>query len=448
MRLATPRQLGALALAMVFSASTWFYIEHILKPQQIAYDAAHQRPRGNFSDLYPRWLGSRELLLHGRNPYSPEITMEIQRGYYGRPLDLARPDDPKDQQAFAYPVYVIFLLWPTIHLPFEEVQTLFRWLLAGLMIATVLLWIRTLQWRIPIVWKLTAIVLALGWLPIVQGLKLQQLTLLVFALLTGCACLSQAGLYLGAGTLLALATIKPQLAWPLVSWLIVWAAAEWRGRWRFLLGFVLALLLLLAGSEWILPGWLGMFLDAIKQYRQYTSTESVAVVLFGAVFGRIFEVLSMLACAAFLWTRRKDASKEGLAKTIAVTLALTVLLIPKTAPYNQVLLVPALLMLIQSAARDKTSLPAMRFANGVGGLLVAWPWIVTVVLSVASLFVRQESLFKFWQVPFYTNPFVPVVFVGLVLLERLISNTDSSHTDSENLSSNHPRILRDGAAAE
>src|SRR5678816_4711785 len=26
--------------------------------------------RGNGSDLYPRWLGARELFLHGKDPYS------------------------------------------------------------------------------------------------------------------------------------------------------------------------------------------------------------------------------------------------------------------------------------------------------------------------------------------------------------------------------------------
>jgi hypothetical protein len=102
----------ALVLAVVASASTWFYMDGILRTQQIADAAAHGTPRGNLSDLYPRWLGARELLLRGRNPYSPEMTREIQRGYYGRPLDPRLPGDPKDQQGFAYPVYVVFLLAP------------------------------------------------------------------------------------------------------------------------------------------------------------------------------------------------------------------------------------------------------------------------------------------------------------------------------------------------
>ena len=102
-----------LALSVVFCASTWMYVSRVLVPQQIAYSEVHGTPRGNLSDLYPRWLGSRELLLHGRDPYSPEITREIQIGYYGRPLDPSRPYDPADQEAFAYPVYVALLLAPT-----------------------------------------------------------------------------------------------------------------------------------------------------------------------------------------------------------------------------------------------------------------------------------------------------------------------------------------------
>jgi len=67
-----------LALAVLVSASTWFYMNRILRAEQVDEAAAHNRPRGNLSDLYPRWLGARELLLRGRNPYSVEITHEIQ----------------------------------------------------------------------------------------------------------------------------------------------------------------------------------------------------------------------------------------------------------------------------------------------------------------------------------------------------------------------------------
>ena len=180
-----------LSLAVAVSASTWFYVNQILRAQQIADAAIHGTPRGNLSDLYPRWLGARELLRHGRNPYSAEITREIQEGYYGRPLDAGRPNDPKDRQGFAYPVYVVFLLAPTVDLPFDTVQMGFRWMLVVLAGVSILLWLRVLHWRAPGESVVILIVLILGWWPMVQGIKLQQLSLLVAGLLAACgACLA------------------------------------------------------------------------------------------------------------------------------------------------------------------------------------------------------------------------------------------------------------------
>ena len=67
---------------------------------------------GNLSDLYPRWLGTKELLLRGRDPYSAEITADIQKGFYGRLLNPADPDDITDEERLAYPLFIIFLLAP------------------------------------------------------------------------------------------------------------------------------------------------------------------------------------------------------------------------------------------------------------------------------------------------------------------------------------------------
>jgi hypothetical protein len=104
------RETVKLALALLFSASMWMYVDRVLVPHQKAEAVIHGIPRGNLSDLYPSWLATRELLLNGRDPYTPEITREIQSGYFGRPLEPGREHDPTNQQAFAYPVYVAFLL--------------------------------------------------------------------------------------------------------------------------------------------------------------------------------------------------------------------------------------------------------------------------------------------------------------------------------------------------
>jgi hypothetical protein len=420
-----------LALALVASASTWFYMNQILRPQQIADAAVQQRPRGNLSDLYPRWLGTRELLQHGRNPYSPEITREIQEGYYGRALDPRSGVDPKDQQAFAYPAYVVFLLAPTIGLPFEVVQTGFRWMLIGLAAVTVFLWLRVLQWRAPLETALIFIILALGWLPMVQGIKLQQLSLLLAGLLAACgACLAGGWLFC-AGGLLALATIKPQLAWPLVLWLLVWAGSEWRARRRFVLGFGLVMLVLVGGAELILPGWLGMFTGAIQEYHRYTQNQSVLVWMLGSILGRIVEVLSVLACGACIWqVRGESVSNLSFGRAFGLVLALTALIVPMFAPYNQVLLMPAILALASSG--DPVRL-TFRIARVVAAVAVVWPWIATITLTLAYAWLSPESRQRLWLMPFYSNFMIPVFVFALALLDSWM---------------NPSRTLRGSAAAE
>src|SRR6267378_4680826 len=151
-----------LPVSILFLVGMWQYADRILVPYQISDAALHGRPRGNLSDLYPRWLGARELLLHGRDPYGEEVTREIQAGYYGRPLDSSRPEDPKDQQRFAYPVYVAFLLAPSIGLPFDVVQRGFFWLLLLSTILSVLLWLRILKWSTSSATGVSLVLLTIG----------------------------------------------------------------------------------------------------------------------------------------------------------------------------------------------------------------------------------------------------------------------------------------------
>lgn len=422
--------IAGLLLAVVATGSTWFYMNRILRAQQLADAAAHNRPRGNLSDLYPRWLGARELLRHGRNPYSAEITREIQQGYYGRPLDPSRADDPKDQQGFAYPAYVVFLMAPVVDLPFSAVQQGFRCLLLALAPVSVLLWLYVLRWKpLPGV-VFIFMVLSLGWLPMVQGIKLQQLSLLVAGLLAGCGACLAAGWFVLAGALLALATIKPQLTWPLVLWLLVWAGSEWRSRWRFVFSFGFVMLLLLGGAQLILPGWLLMFVHGIVQYHQYTQNQSVLMELFGSIAGEILGLVSAVACGLCVWrVRREPAGSVAFGEAFALVLATTVLIVPMFAPYNQVLLAPAIFILVRTGMlRSERSriLPAIRWARAVGFALLLWPWAATLGLSLAYLWLTPGVRQRVWPMPFYANFMLPVFIFGLLLLHVWGSATRDS----------------------
>jgi len=412
-----------LLLALLSAASMWFYVQWVLVPYQKADAAAHGRPRGNLSDLYPRWLGTRELLLHHRDPYSSEVTREIQSGYYGRPLDPRRMDDPrfnepKDQQGFAYPLHVIFLLAPTIGLPFPVVQAGFRWLLVILTLASVLLWLRVLRWRPSAATTAIIILLTLGSYAVVQGIKLQQLTLVVSALLAGCAAALVAGHFSLAGFLLALATIKPQLALPLAGWLTLWAVSDWRRRQSFIWSFALSMAIFLGASEYILPGWMREFRDAVAAYRQYTGgAGSLLDVLTTPWLGKILAAVAVLAVVVMGWkVRRASHDSAAFSSILALVLAVTLVIVPSFAPYNQVLLLPAV-FLITISWKDLWSRGSLtRVACGLGLLVVGWPWLASCGLMLASRFVSPSSLQKAWTVPLYTSLGIPLVVLGLLSL--------------------------------
>jgi len=403
-----------MALAM------WFWVQHIAIPHQESDAATLGIPRGNLSDLYPRWLGARELLLHGRDPYSPEITREIQAGYYGRPLDACRLNDPRDQQAFAYPVYVVFVLAPTVHLPFPTVQRSFLCLLVIATAASVVLWMRVLAWRPSLAITLAWIVLALGSFPAIQGFKLQQLTLLVAVLLAASVCLIVRGHLFAAGILLALTTIKPQLALLPVLWLGIWVMGNWRARQRLFWSFAGSMAVLFAASEWILPGWLGRFRAASAAYYQYTGGgRSVLDVLLPSIVGKAAALILVIVCIALVWQiRREPADTPGFRWSLVLVMATTLAVIPMFAPYNQLLLMPCLLEIFRTARFASGVNRLSRFLFSATGLVVVWPWLAAALLTIALVFLPASTVQRAWVVPLYTSLAIPVMVLALVLQLR------------------------------
>ncbi len=396
----------------------WFYVQRVLIPYERADAASHQRPRGNLSDLYPRWLGTRELFLHGRNPYSDDITREIQRGYYGRELDSAMPNDPKDQQAFAYPLYVVFVLAPLIGVPFEVVKIFFYGLLTSLTAASLGWWLKALRWRLSPLAALAAVALMLGNFPVVQGIKLQQLSLLAAAMLAGSAACAAGGFLFCGGALLALATIKPQLTWAIAAWMLLWAASGWRQRRQFVFGFGSVMSLLLLGAEVMLPGWWRMFAAGLQQYHRYTQNQSVLDQLVpGAFSGKLLAVAAVALSAFFLWKMRgasPDTTEFG--EAIALVLALTVLVVPMYAPYNQVLLVPAILLLLRDRNWFVSGSRARRIGYLAAGFALTWQWIASLALIAVYLASPARALAG-WRWPFFATFALPVLVFALTFVD-------------------------------
>jgi hypothetical protein len=411
--------------AGLVAAGGWLYVQRVLIAHQISYAETHNRPRGNLSDLYPRWLGARELLLHRRNPYGADISREIQAGYYGRPLDASRDSDPKDEQGFAYPIYVVFFLAPTVGLHFAIVQKSFFWILALLTCASVLLWLRILRWpaagscslSLSLSLQISLVLLTLGSLAVIQGLKLQQISLMVVGLLSVAMLLFVRDHPVAAGILLGVATIKPQLVLPLLCWLALWTFTDWRGRYRWVVSFFLTMAILCAGSEWLMPHWVPRFWQAVRDYQRYTAGMSILDSLVGTPVSWILELIALAATIRACWReRREPADSAAFAFMLCLMLAVTVLLLPSSSTYNQVLLLPALLLLVKDWRNIWRRSAAMRVLYALLAGLVGWPWISSVALAALSFILRPSSFDRAWALPTWTLAPIPVALAALMLV--------------------------------
>ncbi len=423
----------------------WIWVQRIAIPHQQVEAAAHGTPRGNLSDLYPRWLGARELLLHRRDPYSPTITREIQQGYYGRTLDASRPNDPKDQQAFAYPLYVVFVLAPTIGLPFAVVQRIFLDLLVAFTAASVLLWLRALNWRLSLDSRLIWIVLVLGSFPAIQGFKLQQLTLLVAGVLALSMAAIASGRFVWAGVALAIASIKPQLVFLIMLWLCLWVLGNWRQRRRFFWSAALSSAILVVGAEILLPGWMGEFRAASAAYYRYTGGgRSVLDVLLSPVVGRVVSAFLVIALLIALWRwRRAPENSPEFQYSLALVLATTLAVIPMFAPYNQLLLIPVLMTIVRAVRDLWTKSRISRGLTGITALAVLWPWIAAAGLVVSNAFLPRTTVLKAWALPIYTSLAIPITVLALVWMSRTILLEQKAL-----IGTSSPHTLQPGAKAE
>jgi len=398
-------------------------VQHVVIGHQQTEAALHGIPRGNLSDLYPRWLGTQELLLRHRNPYSPEVTRDIQIGYYGRPLDGNRPGDPKDQMGFAYPLYVVFLIAPTIPFPFLFVRFVVHWLFILLTAFSILFWSHAVRWRVSTVFTGILIMLTLGTLPVVQGIKLEQLSLLVGGMVAVCALLLVRDSFVLAGVLLAFATIKPQLVLLMVAWLVLWSCGNYGARKRFLWSFGLTMTALFAGAEFVMPGWLGQFVKAMAAYREYTGRPvSILAVLTTPALGLFLSGLILLMLAVVCWRARRVAAGDPIfALVCALVLAVTVVVIPMTSLYNQILLLPAVLLIVRHGRFLWRKDPLTRLLCVISGSLMVWPWLATLALSLGWVVLPADLMKKAWAAPLWTSMAIPVgVFM---LLTRLVALT-------------------------
>lgn len=410
-----------LAAALLLGLAMGYYYYGLLLPlRRSAYQVTNDSP-GSWSDLYPRWLGAREVLLHRRSPYSPELTREIQRGFYGHVLDPSNPKDPADQEGFAYPLYVVFLLAPSIMVPFATVRAVFSTVLVLLALATIFWWVRGMRLHLSVNSSLLAVIGVMSSYPVLDGIHLQQFTLLVAALMAAAIAALAGKRLMLAGVLLACATIKPQLVFVLALGLVLWSLADWRRRKSYLAGFGLTLLLLIASAELLLPGWLGLWRQASRSYIAYVRPSLLGSVL-GPAAGVAAGSAAVLVAIALFWQfRRHGPGSLHFNFLIVTALFVSTLVAPNagSAKYNLALLIPACLWLFTFGVELKTRGALARFGWWLAVNALLWQWLLALIVVIGVVVFRHPLQRE--ATLFAAAPEILLFFFPLLLLPFLLS---------------------------
>lgn len=377
------------------------------------------------ADLVPVWVGVRALLKH-ENPYSEATTKQIQTLYYGRPLT---PDDHVNTMGFAYPATTAIVLGFIGPLKWGEARLLFLILLPALTTAGAFAWIRVAQLSLTWQMRLLVVVLCLASWPVAWGIRLQQPTLLVAALLAIGCWLLQRGNAGAAGIVLSASTFKPQLVALLLVWLLLWAVVH--RAWRFVISLVGTSAALVYFSCLLLPNWIPPWKSAAVELLSYTHQVPVLETMFGHPLGKLAMVSLGSLSAWVLYSARNCASQSAeFCAAISLCLATTLSLMPTDVPmaYNEVLLIPAVLTLLHPHLRGTYAGSARTIALG----LVYWMFLATAAAALLEAAARPRPFFD--ELPFQIAG-LPIGLT-LALLPRLWSKPVPNNCETTQLSPN------------
>jgi hypothetical protein len=347
------------------------------------------------ADFYSRWAGARALLLEGRDPYSLDVTREIQH--------VLRIDTSQQGKGgFAYPLYVLFTFGPLIYLSYDWVQAIWMVTLQWLAVATALVLSKVEQWKPS---PLGLVGLCLGtvlFYPVTRTIMLGQFTVHVTFFLVLALWALQQRRDGWAGAALAATTIKPQMVLLIGPWLVLWAVG--RRRWRVIGGLLAGGGLLLLASLLLFPRWPISFVEDVLRYSQVAGGRTPLAVLKDLIWPGAPEAARyglaglLLLVMLATWRRGWQDDSKLFANALHWTIVVSLLVPFQTGTTNQVLLLIPLLGWLHQVLRRWGRWWALITAAS----LVVIPWILFL-----------STIHGDWEDPVL---FLPLPLFGLVVL--------------------------------
>jgi hypothetical protein len=229
-----------------------------------------------------------------------------------------------------------------------------------------------------------------------------------------------------AGVLLSFSTIKPQLSFLLVLWLMLWAVTRWWERRRLLISFLASTSLLILSAEVLLPGWVTKWLNAAGAYLRYPNRHTVAAWLVPEPLGLGVTVAITAAGVLLLWLlRTAEPTEQRFGFAVALALAVPLIIMP-TWPflvYNDTMLVPAALLIAKGWNMGPSPIRRVLSFLSAGVVACGSAFALLIALAVLVLRIPETRLMQWLDLPFFNFALVPLLasmtLIWILWKERL-----------------------------
>ncbi len=340
------------------------------------YRFAVQNPGGN--DFLARWMGARKWLMEGLSPYDEAVSLATQEMIYGHPADVSKGED---KNHFVYPMTSMVFFGPFGLLEYLPARAIWMTLLELSLAALAILSLRLIRWRISPLRVAVLILFSVLWYHGARTIIIGQFAGIEALLLVGALLLIYRDQDGFAGLLLALSTTKPQMAYLIIPFVLIWAYSQ--RRFNIYWGFFGSLLVLFLVSLFFVPNWPLQMIWQLMEYPDYTERIGSLISILASSIPGISRQLNLILVVFFWvyliveWVLAWGKDRNWFTWTALMTLVLTNFLVLRTATTNYVMMLPALFMIFK----------VLEYRWPSAGTWIVWGLIALFLVGLWFLFV-------------------------------------------------------------